>query len=183
MIQSGERNPNPLSDPLTKNWLTRWWDGLNPIAQSAVVALATPVLVLNLWAISVIFGYFRSILVMVLIAALLAFLLSYPMANLERAGLKRELAAILVLVLALVGFTALAITVLPFVIDQGQQLVGRLPEWFDSGKTQLMMLDRKFAEWGWPINLDVLITQISDRLKREIQSVAGEALNLTITDR
>jgi predicted PurR-regulated permease PerM len=180
MTQSGEPTSTSLSNPIAKSWLIRWWDKLSPMAQTAVVMLATPLLVLNVWAIAIIFGYFRSLLVTVLIAALLAFLLSYPMVSLEKAGLKRGPAAILVLVLALVGFTALALTVLPFVIDQGQQLVMRLPEWFDSGKTQLMMLDSKFAEWGWPINLDGLITQTSDRLKREIQSVAGEALNLTI---
>jgi predicted PurR-regulated permease PerM len=172
MIQPG--------NPVSKSWLARWWEKLNPVAQSAVVLLATPLLVLNVWAVSVIFGYFRSILVTVLIAALLAFLLSYPMARLEKAGLRRSQAALLVLALALVGFTGLAITVLPFVIDQGQQLVVKLPEWFDSGKNQLMMLDSKFAEWGWPINLDGLISQTSDRLKREIQTIAGEALNLTL---
>jgi predicted PurR-regulated permease PerM len=102
------------------------------VAQSAAVMLATPLLVLNIWAISIVFGYFRSIVVTVLIASLLAFLLSYPMGSLERAGLKRGLSAILVLAFALVGFAALALTVVPFVVDQGQQLIGRLPEWFDS---------------------------------------------------
>ncbi|WP_347404123.1 AI-2E family transporter [Nodosilinea sp. P-1105] len=165
---------------MSKSWLSRWWDKLTPIAQSTVVLLATPLLVLNVWAVSIIFGYFRSILVTVLIAALLAFLLSYPMARLEKAGLKRSQAALLVLVLTLVAVTGLALTVLPFVIDQAQQLVTKLPEWFDSGKNQLMMLDSQFAEWGWPVNLDGLISQTSDRLKREIQSIAGEALNLTL---
>ncbi|WOD40466.1 AI-2E family transporter [Nodosilinea sp. E11] len=170
----------PSDEPITTSWLARWWDGLSPMAQSTLVLLATPLLLLNVWAASIIFGYFRSILVTVLIAALLAFLLSYPMARLERLGLKRGQAAILVLALALVSFSALAITVLPFVIDQGQQLVVRLPDWFDSGKTQLIVLDGKLTEWGWPINLDGLISQTSDRLKREIQSIAGEALNLTL---
>lgn len=179
MIQTD--SPTVTAQPSeTRSWLTRWWSQLNPVAQSAAVMLATPLLVLNIWAISVIFGYFRSIAVTVLIASLLAFLLSYPMASLERAGLKRGLSAILVLVFALVGFAALALTVVPFVVDQGQQLIGRLPEWFDSGKVQLMMLDSKFAEWGWPVNLDGLITQTTDRLRREIQSIAGEALNLTL---
>lgn len=167
-------------EPTAKSWLSRWWEKLSPMAQSALVLLATPLLVLNVWAVSIIFGYFRSILVTVLIAGLLAFLLSYPMGRLETLGLKRGLASALVLVLALVGFSGLAIIVLPFVIDQGQQLVVRLPDWFDSGKTQLIVLDGKMAEWGWPINLDGLIAQTSDRLKREIQSIAGEALNLTI---
>lgn len=180
MLQSDDPTSPGLRGPLSKSWLTRWWETLHPIAQSLVVMLAMPLVVLNVWAISLIVGYFHSIFVTLLIAALLAFLLSYPMASLEKIGLKRGQAAILVLVLALVGVTALGITVLPFVIDQGQQLVVRLPEWFDSGKTQLMMLDAKFADWGWPVNLDGLITQTSDRLKREIQSIAGEALNLTI---
>ena len=164
----------------TASWLARWWEKLSPMAQSILVLLAIPLLLLNVWAVSIIFGYFRSILVTVLIAALLAFLLSYPMGRLEILGLKRGLSATLVLILALLGFSALAITVLPFVIDQGQQLVVRLPDWFDSGKTQLMVLDGQLAEWGWPINLDGIITQTNDRLKREIQSIAGEALNLTI---
>ncbi|NJL45083.1 MAG: AI-2E family transporter [Leptolyngbyaceae cyanobacterium SM2_3_12] len=180
MTQSGEITSTRTHEPGSRSWLSRWWDSLNPVAQTAAVLLATPLLVLNVWAVSIIFKYFRSILVTVLIAALLAFLLSYPMARLEKAGLKRGPASLLVLIMALVGFTGLAITVLPFITDQGQQLVVRLPDWFDSGKNQLMMLDGKFAEWGWPINLDGLITQTSDRLKREIQSIAGEALNLTI---
>ncbi|MGB3308368.1 MAG: AI-2E family transporter [Nodosilinea sp.] len=166
--------------PIAKSWIARWWEKLSPIAQSILVLLATPLIVLNVWALSIIFGYFRSILVTVLIAGLLAFLLSYPMGRLETLGLKRGLSATLVLVLALVGFSGLAIVVLPFVIDQGQQLVVRLPDWFDSGKNQLMMLDGKLAEWGLPINFDGIITLTSDRLKREIQSIAGEALNLTI---
>jgi predicted PurR-regulated permease PerM len=170
----------PGNEPVTTSWLARWWEKLSPIAQSILVLLATPLIVLNVWALSIIFGYFRSILVTVLIAGLLAFLLSYPMGRLETLGLKRGLAATLVLVLALVGFSGLAIIVLPFVIDQGQQLVVRLPDWFDSGKTQLMMLDGKLADWGLPINFDGIITLTSDRLKREIQSIAGEALNLTI---
>ena len=179
MIQIDE-SPAQNQPSTAQSWLTRWWSQLNPMAQSAAVMLATPLLVLNIWAISIIFGYFRSIVVTVIIAALMAFLLSYPMASLERAGLKRGFAALLVLVLALVGFAALALTVVPFVIDQGQQLVGRLPEWFDSGKVQLMVLDGQFAEWGWPVNLDGLITQTTDRLRREIQTIAGEALNLTL---
>ncbi|TVQ09825.1 MAG: AI-2E family transporter [Leptolyngbya sp. DLM2.Bin27] len=180
-MDHGAANGSELKpEPLTTSWLARWWDGLSPMAQSVLVLLATPLLLLNVWTVSIIFGYFRSILVTVLIAALLAFLLSYPMARLQKLGLKRGPASILVLVLALVSVSALALTVLPFVIDQGQQLVVRLPDWFDSGKTQLMMLDGKLAEWGWPINLDGLIAQTSDRLKREIQSIAGEALNLTI---
>jgi predicted PurR-regulated permease PerM len=94
MIQSDDRTSPGLSGPLSKSWLTRWWDALHPIAQSLVVMLAMPLLVLNVWAISLMVGYFHSIFVTLLIAALLAFLLSYPMASLEKLGLKRGQSAI-----------------------------------------------------------------------------------------
>ncbi|MEM0982059.1 MAG: AI-2E family transporter, partial [Cyanobacteria bacterium P01_H01_bin.58] len=74
----------------------------------------------------------------------------------------------------------IGITVLPLVIDQAQQLVTKLPEWFDSGRNQLLTLDGRFEAWGLPFNLDVLITQINDRLKTQFEAIAGEALNLTL---
>lgn len=164
----------------TKSWLSRWWERFNPLSQTLLLVLAAPLVVLNVWAISTIFAYFRAILVTVLISALLAFLLSYPMAWLERAGLKRGQAAVLVLILALLTFTTIGVTVVPFVINQGQQLVVRLPEWFDSGKNQLLLLDDKLNSWGLPFNLDALIAQTNDRLKIQLQAIAGEALNVTI---
>ncbi|HEY9734894.1 MAG TPA: AI-2E family transporter [Trichocoleus sp.] len=172
MTQTGEFAP--------KNRLSLWWDSLSPLSKLLLVALAAPLLVLNVWAISTIFGYFRSILVTVLVASLLAFLLNYPMSALERAGLQRGQAAILVSLVALFAFLTLGVTVLPLVITQAQQLVARLPEWFDSGKNQLLTLDGRIDELGLPFNLDVVISQANDRLKVQIQNLAGEALNLTL---
>lgn len=164
----------------SKNRLTLWWESLGSLSKLLLVALAAPLLVLNVWAISTIFGYFRSILVTLLVASLLAFLLNYPMSALERAGLKRGQAAILVSLVALFAFLTLGVTVLPLVISQAQQLVARLPEWFDSGKNQLLVLDGRIDELGLPFNLDVVISQANDRLKVQVQNLAGEALNLTL---
>jgi len=164
----------------SQSWLSRWWDRLSPLAQTLLFLLAAPLLVLNVWAMSTIVAYFRAIFVTVLIAALLAFLLSYPMARLERWGLRRSQSALLVLVLALMLFSTIGVTVVPFVISQGQQLVVRLPEWFDSGNVQLMRLNTKFESWGLPVNLDLLLEQTGDRLRDQLQAIAGEALNVTI---
>ncbi|HEY9764137.1 MAG TPA: AI-2E family transporter, partial [Trichocoleus sp.] len=172
MTQSG--------DLASKNRLTLWWESLSSLSKLLLIGLAAPLLVLNVWAVSTIFSYFRSILVTVLVGSLLAFLLNYPMTWLEKAGLKRGQAAILVSLAAVFVFLTIGVTVLPLVITQAQQLVARLPEWFDSGRNQLLALDGRLDELGLPFNLDVLISQANDRLKLQIQNMAGEALNLTL---
>ncbi|MEM6714419.1 MAG: AI-2E family transporter [Cyanobacteria bacterium P01_C01_bin.147] len=163
----------------SQSWITRWWQSLGPFARTLVIGLAAPLLVLNVWAFAQIFDYFREILVAVIIASLLAFLLGYPVGWLRRLGIRQGIAAVLVLLGAIVIFLTVGITILPLVIEQAQQLVNKLPEWFDSGKGQLLMLDSRFETWGLPFNLDGLISQVNDRLKVRFEAIAGEALNLT----
>lgn len=141
--------------------------------------LAAPLLVLNVWAIARIFDYFREILVAVIVAALLAFLLGYPTSWLRRLGVKQGISSVLVLLATVIVFLTVGITILPLVFDQAQQLVTKLPEWFDSGRGQLLTLDGRFENWGLPFNLDGIIAQINDRLKVRFEAIAGEALNLT----
>ena len=163
----------------TQSWITRWWQSLGPFTRTLMILLAAPLIVLNVWAIAQIFDYFREILVAVIVASLLAFLLSYPVSWLKRIGVKQGLASVFVLLSAVILFLTIGITILPLVIEQAQQLVIKLPEWFDSGRGQLLMLDGRFENWGLPFNLDGLIEQVNDRLKLRFEQIAGEALNLT----
>ncbi len=167
-----------LSKP--KSWLVSLWDALNPLSRLLAIALAAPLVVLNIWALSTIFSYFRSLLVILLVASLLAFLLNYPVNWLEKRGVRRVPAAILVFLAAVLILLALGVTLVPLVFTQAQQLVIRLPEWIDSGQRQLMMLNERVDTMGLPISLDGLITQINTRLKGELQTIAGQALNLAL---
>jgi len=168
-----------LTSPHSQSWIARWWQSLSPFARTLVILLAAPLMVLNVWALAQIFDYFREILVAVIVASLLAFLLGYPVGWLRQLGIRRSIASVLVLLGAIVVLTTVGITILPPVIEQAQQLVTKLPEWFDSGKGQLLMLDSRFETWGLPFNLDGVISQINDRLKVRFEAIAGEALNLT----
>lgn len=172
MVSSGTPKP--------KSRLATWWESLTPLSRALAIALAAPLTVLNAWAFSSIFGYFQSMLVILIVASLAAFLLNYPVAWLQRRGMQRTQAAIVVFLMALVGVLVLAVTLLPLAISQAQQLVARLPEWFDSGQRQLMMLDQRFTDMGLPISLDGIILQINDRLKGQLQTIAGRAVNLTL---
>lgn len=153
---------------------------MTPFARFMAIALLAPLLVLNAWAISSIFYYFHSLIVILVAASLLAFLLNYPVSWMERQGARREQVAILVFLLALSVLLALGVTLVPLVLTQAQQLVVRLPEWIDSGRYQLMLLNQWADNQGFPINLDALVVQINDRLKGQLQAIAGQVLNLAV---
>jgi predicted PurR-regulated permease PerM len=162
------------------NWLQQWWGKLNSFSRLMVIALAAPLTVLNAWAFARIFGYFQSLLVILLLAGVLSFIFSYPVNSLERKGFKRGQAAILVFLGAFFLFVAIGVTLVPLAFNQAQQLVTRLPEWLDSGQNQLMRLDERINHWGVPVNLDGLITQFNSRLAEEVQNLAGRTLNLAL---
>lgn len=163
-----------------KSRLLSWWESLTPLSRLLAIALAAPLTVLNAWAFSEIFGYFRSLFVILLVASLLAFLLNYPASWLENRGVKRGQAAILVFLGALLILVGVGVTLVPLAFTQAQQLVARLPELIDSGQRQLLMLNEQVDNMGLPINLDGLIIQINDRLKANLQNIAGRTLNLAV---
>jgi predicted PurR-regulated permease PerM len=168
------------TSPKPKSRLVNWWESLTPLSRALAIALAAPLMVLNAWAMASIFGYFQSLVVVLVVASLFAFLLNYPLHWLQKNGMPRTQAAIIVFLAFLIGVLVLAVTLLPLAIVQAQQLVVRLPEWFDSGQRQLVMLDERFTNMGLPVSLDGIILQINDRLKGQLQTFAGRALNITL---
>ena len=160
--------------------LLNWWQTFTPITRLGSIALCAPLLVLNGWAISAIFHYFHSLIVILVGASVLAFLLNYPVSWMERQGARREQVAILVFLLALSVLLALGVTLFPLALTQAQQLVARLPDLIDSGRSQLMMLNQKAETLNLPINLDALLVQINDRVKSQLQAIAGQVLNLAV---
>lgn len=156
------------------------WQAMTPLVRVLAIALFAPLLVLNAWAISSIFVYFHSLIVILVAASLLAFLLNYPVSWMERQGARREQVAILVFLVTLSILLALGVTLVPIALTQAQQLVFRLPEWIDSGRHQLMVLNEWAENQGLPISLDALAVQINDRLKGQLQAIAGQVLNLAV---
>lgn len=157
--------------------LLNWWEPISPLGKTLLIALAAPLLVLNAWAVFAIAEYFHSLVVILVGASLIAFLLNYPVRLMERQGANRDRAALVVFLFALSILLALGVTLLPIAFRQAQQLVLRLPEWIDSGRHQLLLLSDRLEGAGFPLNLDALAEQISDRLKSQLQSIAREVLN------
>ncbi len=165
---------------MQKRIILGWWHGMTLGGRLTAIALVAPLIVLNAWAVSSIFNYFNSLIVILVGASLLAFLLNYPVSWMESKGAKREQVAILVFLAALSILLALGVTLVPLVLTQAQQLVIRLPEWIDSGRYQLLLLNQWADNQGFPLNLDALLVQINDRLKGQLQAIASQVLNLAV---
>ena len=153
---------------------------MTPLVRVLALALFAPLLVLNAWAISSIFAYFHSLIIILVAASLLAFLLNYPVSWMQHQGARRDQVAILVFLVTLSILLALGVTLVPIALTQAQQLVFRLPEWIDSGRHQLMVLNEWAENQGLPLSLDALAVQINDRLKGQLQAIAGQVLNLAV---
>ncbi|QNP31186.1 AI-2E family transporter [Cylindrospermopsis curvispora GIHE-G1] len=150
------------------------------MSRIGAIALFAPLLVINGWALSSIFNYFHSLIVILVGASVLAFLLNYPLTWMEKQGARREQVAILVFLIALSILLALGVTLFPLALTQARQLVNRLPEWIDSGRSQLMILNEKAEMMGLPINLDAIVVQINDRVKSQLQAITAQVLNLAV---
>jgi predicted PurR-regulated permease PerM len=164
-----------------RNRLLVWWETLTPLARTGVVGVALPMLLLNAWAAAQIFGYFHSILEIAIVAALLAFLLNYPVSFLQRSSVTgRNQASIIVFLLALSVLLGLGVTLVPLAFSQAQQLVASLPKWIDSGQKQILTLNMQLENMGFPVNLDLISEQVNERLKYQLQSITQGALDIAV---
>ncbi len=165
---------------MRKGTLVNFWGTMPLLGKTLLIALAAPLLVINAWALFTIADYFHSLLMILIGAGLIAFLLNYPVMLMERQGATRDRAAILVFLAALSLLLGLGITLVPIAIDQASQLVVRLPDWIDSGQQQLLILSDQLQGSNLPVNLDLLLEQVTDRLKGQLQSIASRVLSVAV---
>jgi predicted PurR-regulated permease PerM len=158
----------------------QWWSQLSVPARLLMIGLSAPILVLNFWAMGLIAKFFGALISIIVVAALLAFLLNYPVSWCVDRNLKREPASIIIFLLALSVLLGLGITLFPLAYAQVQQLAVRLPEWIESGRQQLMVLSVEAEERGLHLNLDGMTAQVVDRLQGQIQSLTKSLVNLTL---
>lgn len=152
----------------------------NKVHQWLTLGLPFPLIVFNGWLALQVFHYFQPLVTIFGLAALLAFILNYPVQFLQQRQVHRNYAVVLVFLLALVVLVAFGITLIPILIVQLNEGAKLLPHWIDTGTQKL----QSFSDWAGtqnlPVNLRQLVTQLSDRLPDELQSLAEELLNLAL---
>jgi predicted PurR-regulated permease PerM len=116
-------------------------------------------LVASGWAVVLLLAYFEPVIVIFTFAAILAFLLSYPVKWLKR-FLPHSLAVIVIFLLSIVIIGSLTITVGLTVVSQGQQLIDSLTAFLNSLVPLLERIESFFSSRNIQLDLTVIEEQI-----------------------
>ena len=145
-----------------------------------VLGLSGPIVALNIWLLSQIFRYFEHLVTVLTIAAILAFLLNYPVKFFERARITRAQAIIIVLLVALTLLVVLGVTLVPIVINQTVQLLSNIPTSLETSRHNLELFDNWARAHRVPLDLKGLSGRINTRIESQMQALAGQALGFAI---
>ncbi|MEO1432991.1 MAG: AI-2E family transporter [Cyanobacteria bacterium J06633_8] len=147
----------------------RHWASLKNLL---IYGLSAPIIALNIGLLSFIFHYFRHPLTILSIAAILAFLLNYPVRFLESARISRQWAVTIVLLLTLALMILIGITLVPLVIDQTIQLSDKIPDWLNSFQDTLEKLEAFAKRRRLPlINLKILANQTNASIENLLKDL------------
>jgi predicted PurR-regulated permease PerM len=145
-----------------------------------IIGLGFPVIGLNLWVLSQLFRYFEHPIVILTVAALIAFLLNYPVKILERLHFNRTPAIVCVLLITIALVVILGVTVLPSAIEQTTELVRQVPEWIRASNENINAWEEWGKRKGLQIDLNVLRTQINTKIDTQLQEIGAQVLGLAV---
>lgn len=153
-------------------------DWLNRLPRWMTLGFALPLLALNGWVALQVFDFFRSQVTIFLTATLLSFILNYPVQWLSRFRLRRSLAILLVLLGSLSILGALGVVLVPPLVEQLNELSGKLPTWLDSGTSQLAALQKWAVSLNLPVDVASLSAQLQTKITSQLQSLSASVLAL-----
>lgn len=151
-----------MSEPITGNF----WDRLNNAKLLHYLLLFALT-----WAIVQVLAYFQAVIVIFTFAAILAFLLSYPVKWLQR-FLPHGLAVGVVFLLGIVVIGGLVITIGLAALSQGQQLLSQLPELLTSLAPLVERLENLLESW----NLQVDLVTVEEQIRNQALTGLGTGL-------
>ena len=153
---------------------------LNKLLQWLIVALLFPLVFLNGWLAFKVFEYFQPLVTIFILAALLAFLMDFPVQFLQQRGVERKYAILLIFLPTLVILVALSIILVPTVLEQFNEVTKVLPNWIDSTRQKLEIVDNWAMTRGLPVHFSDWATQLADRLPSEFDHLADHILRIAL---
>lgn len=145
-----------------------------------LLGLSGPIIALNIWILSQVFRYFEHLITVLAIAAILAFLLNYPVRFFERSRMSRTQAVIIVLLVTLTLLGILGVTLVPVLINQATQLLENIPAWLEASRVKLEALDTWAKGRNLPLDLRSFGGRLSIQIENQIQVYASQALGLAL---
>jgi len=147
----------------------------------ATIGLAFPVICLDGLLLYWLGAQLQPIPSIVITACLIAFLLGYPIDQLEKRGLQRGWAILLVLLVAIVLTTVLVVFLGPLVWQQLNDFAERLPRWIELAKTEVLLLEDRAIFQNLPVNLDQLTVEAANQLSNALQTATSQVINVTFS--
>ena len=138
-------------------------------------------IVVNGYFLFPLFRYLQSTVVLIITAALLAFLLNYPVRLLISWKFKRGYAVAVVFLLALIILGAIVLTLLPILLNQLNELTRRLPSWIDSGAQQLQAFEVWATDNNLPFDVSALVIELEERFAIEVKTLPTYAINFLVS--
>jgi predicted PurR-regulated permease PerM len=143
-----------MSEPSTQNF----WERLNNL-----VLVRFLLLFASGWALVQCFAYFEAIIIIFSLAAVVAFLLSFPVNWLKR-FLPHGMAVSLVFLLSLLVFGWFTVTVGLAIISQGQQLLDTLPDFVNSFTPLVQQLENYLRSRHLQVDFSAVPRSLRDQL-------------------
>ncbi|MCU0537152.1 MAG: AI-2E family transporter [Hydrococcus sp. Prado102] len=156
-----------VTEPTVKNFWHHFWEHLSNsklIRYLLLFALG--------WAIVQVLAYFETVIVTFIFAAIVAFLLNYPVRWLSR-FLPRTLSVVFVFLLSLLIIGGLIATLGFAILSQAEDLLGQAPQLFESFISALDKIQSTLTNWNFQVNFEALEAQFRE------QALAGIGIGLT----
>jgi predicted PurR-regulated permease PerM len=150
----------------------------NKLPRWLVWEIAIPLTILNGWLLYKVFQTFQTPFTIFITATLLAFLLNYPVAQLEKRGLGRGVSIALILLAALALVSLLGVMLAPILLLQLGDLAHRLPAWLASGSQQFQALDVWLADRQIPLDVTALVDRLAQLLPDELGQLPDQTLEV-----
>lgn len=152
----------------------------NRILRWLLLGLLFPVVILNGWLFFQTLHYFQPLISIFVGAAVLAFILNYPVHFLQHYGLKRLYAVLTVSAVTLVVFLTVGFILLPILIEDISEIIRSIPTWFESGSQQLQFLQNWALSRRIPFDLQNTILQVANSLPNQIDELANQFFSFTL---
>ncbi len=130
------------------------------IQRLLIFGLSGPIIVLNIWLLYSAYYYFQHVVNVLVIAAIVAFLLNYPVQLFERTRITRTQAVLLVLLVSVALLVILGVTLVPAVINQMTQLLNGIPSALRNTQENLS----RFDLWAEAHHLPLAVTALSSEI-------------------
>ena len=145
-----------------------------------IIGFGAPVVALNVWVLSQVVSYFDHLFTVLTVAAILAFLLNYPVKFFEKARITHTQAVIIVLLVSVTLLVVLAFTIVPLIFDQLRELLLGIPAWLEMSQDNLAWVDKWARARRLPLDLTGFSNRITTRVESQLQAIAGEAFGLAL---